>query len=429
MNGQHHLQQNDIARPHHNVESKENSQFKEDLQLNNREGLSETPQDDHRSDLINTSCAPESSANIEPLFQSEFAKTQDVVKDSHQVRYVEDKTVKASDVWALLNLSKSRNQWSNFGPISQLLEQELTHFANLDGDLRVVFCANATIAIHAMVNMLEHKQGKSLRWATSAFGFYSTIDGPLQSARIIDCNSKGMLDLNAINISEDDAFVVTNMFGQEASIENYRDFAQRHNKTMIVDAAVALGSHHHRENECISFHHTKPWGFGEAGCAIVHESDEALFREMISFGHVKGASILRSATNGKISDISCAFVLQRLQKMRELGEQYQTQYRRIEAIGRQLGLKTLSNVPHPAIPSNVPFLFPNPIPSSRFSEQILPLGKYYHPLCDVSANANDIYARIINVPCHLQMALFSDSDIRSSLQMLLDSVKVPVDWY
>lgn len=354
---------------------------------------------------------------FEPLLKSQLKKTQEVVKAADQVRYVEDKTVSAADVWKLLTISKQKNQWSNFGPVSQLLEQEVAEFANLDKDLRVVFCANATIAIHAMVNMIEHKMGRALHWATSAFGFYSTIDGPLQQARMVDCNTKGMLDLSGLKAS-DEAIVVTNMFGQEASLSEYRTYAREQNKPIIVDAAVALGSHHHRENECISFHHTKPWGFGEAGCAIVHESDETLFRELISFGHVKGDPILRSATNGKISDISCAFVLQRVKKMREIGEVYQQQYQRIEAIGRELGLQTLSDKPHPSIPSNVPFIFPNPICSSSFQEQVLPLGKYYHPLNTSSLNANTIYSKAVNVPCHSQMALFSDTDIENSLRTL-----------
>ena len=180
---------------------------------------------------------------------------------------------------------------------------------------------------------------------------------------------------------------------------------------------MAFGSHRHGANECISFHHTKPWGFGEGGCAIVSAEHEALFRSLICFGHEAGEDINRRAGNGKISDISCAFGLVRLKQMETRGEEYRQQYRRIALIGRRVGMAILSDVSdHPGIPASVPFLAPLPI--EDFKHPILPTGRYYYPL-EPTDKAMDIYQRIINVPCHPGMAALSDEEIKSALESFI----------
>ena len=37
-------------------------------------------------------------------------------------------------------------------------------------------------------------------------------------------------------------------------------------------------------SEILSFHHTKPWGFGEGGAVICETFDEKIVRQLINFG-------------------------------------------------------------------------------------------------------------------------------------------------
>lgn len=337
--------------------------------------------------------------------------------DGETLRYIEDKPLDMAKVAEFLTVSETSNHWTNFGPVSRQIEAAIARALNLDENLRVVMCASGTAAMHGIISLHETIADKDLRWVTSSFGYYSSIQGPLRHAEIKDCDDVGMLDLDALDPTTFDGMMVTNIFGQLDDLDKYYRYAATHGKILCVDAAMAFGSHRHGANECISFHHTKPWGFGEGGCAIVAAEHENLFRSLICFGHEEGEEINRRASNGKISDISCAFGMMRLQQMEELGEVYREQYHRIAIIGRQVGMGILSDVDHhPGIPASVPFL--TPLPLEDFKHPVLPTGRYYHPLTSTE-KAFDIYNRIVNVPCHPGMAKLSDEEIKKALKTFI----------
>lgn len=338
--------------------------------------------------------------------------------DGEHIRYVEEKQTDMAAIAELLKECEISNHWTNFGPISRRIEHEIAKTLKLDDGLRVVMCSSGTAALHGIISLHETLAEKDLRWVTSSFGYYTTIQGPLKDATIVDCDENAMLDLDKLDPRTFDGFIVTNIFGQESNLDKYYRYAATHGKIVCVDAAIAFGSHKHSANECISFHHTKPWGFGEGGCAIVAAEHENLFRSMICFGHEPGQDINRRANNGKISDIASAFGLIRLKDMEGKGKIYQEQYRRIAALGRKVGLSILGNVDeHPGIPASVPFL--TPVPLKDFKHTIIPTGRYYHPLSNTPM-AHEIYDRIINVPCHPGIASLSDDDIEKALETFIN---------
>lgn len=333
--------------------------------------------------------------------------------DGAHVRYVEDKPVDYARVAEFLSESQAANQWSNFGPVCRRLERAIRERLALPPSLRVVMCASGSQALHGIVALQETLSGRSLRWTTSSFGFYCAIQGPLREAKVVDCDERSMLDLAQLDPKGFDGFIVTNVFGMATDLTAYREFARRYDKIMVVDAALSFGSHEHGPNECISFHHTKPWGFGEGGCAIVLTEHEALFRSLIALGHEPGEDINRRATNAKASDVACAFQLMRLEQMPALEASYRYQYERMVQIGDSLGLEPLGGLTqHPAIPGNVPLLLPHPV--EDFRHPSLPTGRYYHPLAE-TPNARAIHDRIINVPCHPGMTLLQDGEIAAAL--------------
>lgn len=337
--------------------------------------------------------------------------------DGENLRYVEDKPLDLALVGEYLQDSQKANHWTNFGPVSHQIETKIAEALNLDENLRVVMCSSGTAALHGIIALHETLSDKDLRWVSSSFGYYTSIQGPLRDADIVDCDENAMLDLEALDPQTFDGMVVTNTFGQVADLEKYYRYAATHGKILCVDAALAFGSHKHGANECISFHHTKPWGFGEGGCAIVAAEHEQLFRSLICFGHEAGEEINRRANNGKISDIAAAFGMMRLEQMESTADVYRQQYRRIATLGRQVGFAILSDVDeHPGIPASVPFLAPKEL--EDFKHPVLPTGRYYHPLTETN-NAFDIYNRIINVPCHAGMATLSDQEIRQALEGII----------
>jgi len=334
------------------------------------------------------------------------------------IKYVENKKVNTSSINRHLLTTAAANHWTNFGPLSRQLEARLSEIMALDDSLRVVACCNATVALHSLINMHHTLHGRSLRWITSAFGFYSSSDGVLAEADILDCNDDAMLDIDEARNTPFDGMIATNVFGQKHDMESYRDYAKKHEKILIIDSAMGFQAGGHIANECISLHHTKPWGFGEGGCAIIHKDNEKLFRSLISFGHDHyDDPINRLAINGKISDIACAYILMWLEQYNELKQDYNEQYQRISSIGLECGLAVLANTEtHPSTPSNVPLLLPKPVKNIPSID--LPFGRYYYPLSN-KTRALHIYNRIINIPCHRELQIISNSEIKASLEKII----------
>jgi dTDP-4-amino-4,6-dideoxygalactose transaminase len=333
--------------------------------------------------------------------------------DGATIRFVEHKPLDLAYVDSLLRLSRDTNHWTNFGPVSLQLEHEIAARLDLGPSLRVVMCSSGTQALHALIGMHETLADRPLRWATSAFGYYCSVQGPLANAHVVDCDEHAMLPIDAIDVDAVDGFIVTNAFGLASDLGPYAAFAERHGKILVVDAAMAYRSHAHGPNEIISFHHTKPWGYGEGGCAIVAADHERQFRSLISLGHLPDRPINRRATNAKASDLACAFQAMRLRDLDHLELTYREQYRRIASLGLEAGFEVLAGVnDHPSIPGNVPLLAPRPFDDVR--HPVIPTGRYYHPLDD-TPRARSIFERIVNIPCHPGMASLDDEVVSSAL--------------
>ena len=156
----------------------------------------------------------------------------------------------------------------------------------------------------------------------------------------------------------------------------------------------------------------------------MHKDHEKLFRSLISFGHDSyGDPINRLATNGKISDVACAYILMWLAQLPALKAAYNEQYQRIVELGIECGLSVLSDkLTHPGIPSNVPLLLSDPMQTLPTTTH-LPLARYYHPLANTQ-QAWNIYQRIVNVPCHRDIAHVTDNTIKDAILYTLSLSKL-----
>lgn len=330
------------------------------------------------------------------------------------IEYVERKHVNWPVVQDLLAKSCDANKWTNFGPISAYFEEQVHAMLGLSDNLTVVGCVSGTAALNAVVGLQEYLQSKKLHWAVSSFGFACTKQGALLEATVIDCDETGHLDLD--RLPECDGVVVTNVFGARKSLQEYRNFCSANNKVIIIDAATAFDSYEHGPNEIISFHHTKPWGFGEGGCAIVLKEHRDIVKKIINFGLCNDYSNF-VASNGKISDVAAAFISQRLNEMPTTRPRYEQQYKRIAKIGTEVGLKILGHkMTFEGTAPNVPFLAPNKM--SNTQNPLVVLQKYYRPLAQTPVAAN-LFDRILCFPCHCELETVSDSEIRACLDQVL----------
>jgi dTDP-4-amino-4,6-dideoxygalactose transaminase len=325
----------------------------------------------------------------------------------------------------ILRLSDENGYWTNFGPVCSLLESTLARYLNLPASRAVVMCSSGTAALFTLTALKQYRAGRKLRWVVSAYGFPSTYIGPLADAAVLDCDSCAMLDIEALARLEPDAWdgvVVTNTFGLRPDVREYEEICQKTGKELIVDNA-GLFSGFARDDgavdEVLSFHQTKPWGMGEGGCAVLSKDDAALFRKLINPGLSLADEARPGTSNSKISDFCCAVLLQRLLEAPEWSAAYREQARRVLGIALDCGLQPLAPLDLSTLtPPHLPMLAVSNLAASDLINETLVLRKYYKPLSGAAPIARAVYDRIVNIPCHPDMAMLSDREIRDCLVAL-----------
>ena len=293
----------------------------------------------------------------------------------------------------------------------------------LGSDREVVPASSATAALHATVGMHQVRAGRPLVWAISAFGFMSTAIGPLAgSVRCIDCDETGMLDLDqlrALSPESWDGLIITDIFGLQPDFRPYQEHCDRYRKPMIIDSATSFPAKRHQgvtAEEVISFHHTKPWGFGEGGCAIVDSDDAATIRSLLNFG--VSVDDKRFAMNGKISDVAAAAIIDRLDRFDDWSDGYREQRKRLASLAGNIGLQLLNEPPASAVIAHVPVLARGRVRLESLHDRPFAVEKYYKPLGSGFRTAERIYGRIANLPCHGGLSIVDDASIVNFLKQL-----------
>jgi dTDP-4-amino-4,6-dideoxygalactose transaminase len=306
--------------------------------------------------------------------------------------------------------------------LSELFADAVAKIADLEEDRVAVPASSATTALHAVVGTHEVLAGRPLVWLVSAFGFFSTVIGPLAGrAKVVDCNRSGMIDLDqvaALAADSWDGMILTDLFGFNLDISSYRDLCSERDKLLVVDSATSFPAHRvsrSKVSEVISFHHTKPWGFGEGGCAIVDRDHAHLVRSFLNYGKGIEVEFARFATNGKMSDVAAVVILDRLSRMPDWSRGYHQQRERMFDLAARVGIEVLGKPARQVISPHVPLLAPRAIAVDELPKTRFTIEKYYRPLSANCPVAADIYSRIVNVPCHPMMADVTDAEILDCL--------------
>lgn len=362
-----------------------------------------------------------------PVEAHEWGASSDVVAKARApgvrpVRFIEEKPVDHVLVESLLKSSEQTGQWSNFGPVSRTLEEHARNWMRVPQDMSVVACSSGTSALHALVRLYEYLHRKRLRWVVPSFNFPCAIQGPLADATVLDTDASGMLDLKQLRALDPNSFdgvVLTNLFERPLHLARFEEACNELGKVLVVDAATGFDAERDAwVAHAISLHHTKPWGMGEGGLAVVPSEHEKSFRSLINFGTYSRQVTGRFSTNAKMSDFAAAFCLQRLRDFEYLQPHYHGQYRRLLNVGRKCGLRPLHSEVSVRFlggtPASVPLVSEISFPIERLENSHFTVRRYYRPLED-NPNAKSIYDRLVCVPCHPGMASIADEHIMEVL--------------
>lgn len=333
------------------------------------------------------------------------------------INWVPNKKINKLRIDELLQQSIESNKFTNYGPCVKLLE-ELTHkLLKLDETKKVICVSNGAAALSACVATFEYKCGRKLNFVTQSFTFPASAQGYLSNVEIIDIDKEGGLDITQIP-SSCDGIIVTNIFGNVVNIDKYTKWCAENNKILIFDNAATSYTFYKEKNSCnygnasiVSFHHTKPIGFGEGGCIIIDAEYENYTRQIINFGFDAKLSIKwnRLGSNYKMSDIQAAYIISYFETLNDIVSHHRELY---------LYMKTKINDKIKLFPNfsdNVPFLscFCILIKNSEqciqeLLKQNIFSRKYYVSLTNTPVS-NEFYENIVCIPCTIDMK-FTDID-------------------
>ena len=338
------------------------------------------------------------------------------------IKFVENKIPDMARVATLLEDCAAENTWANRGPLYHRMADAFAEHLQIPSGSTVTPCSNGGVALEAMARLHEADAGRPLRWVSSSFTFQNMGRGYFADVTFVDCDARGMLDLEslkALDPASYDGIVVVNTLGMAQDFSGYIKFARDTDKAMLFDNAAGV-----RAGvpdwpwQSFSLHQTKPYGQGEGGLAITPADRADDFYTLLDYSAPPDTARLWM-NNGKISDISCAFHLSRLERVDDWTPLYYEQEARIEGIAREMGLRPLLPVGGPTPKTSCAFLAETEIPLERLRlTRHINFAKYYKPLA-ANPMTEEVYAHILNIPTHPNMAGASKDQIISDLTILI----------
>ncbi len=348
-----------------------------------------------------------------------------------RIAFVEKKSPNMARIAGLLEKSAQANFWANRGPVYQELQDRFAEHLGLDARLVPVPVANGGVALEAMARLHAARAGRKLRWVGSTYSFQNLGRGYFSDMSFVDCDAGGLISLEALgalDLESYDGIVVTNPFGLYTDFSALASFAKSSGKVLLIDNAS--GVHTKVPDlpwQAFSLHHTKPYGMGEGGLALVPRDAAEELYALVNYG-AEISDELRPHwfENGKLSDISAAFLIDRLDQLSDWALPALEQRQRIIRIARDFDLMPLA-MPETDIPlTSMPFLAKAPVPEAVIDQtKYATYAKYYRPLAPLPCVA-DLYSRLVNVPCHRDMAELSDAQVAEDMESCVSPKRVRV---
>ena len=237
------------------------------------------------------------------------------------LNWVPEKGIDSQIVNDYIAVSIKSNQFTNNGPCVQKLESLIRDKFRVSESKAVVAVCNGSVALHILSEAISLLYKKRLTWATQSFTFPPSAQCGLNKSKIIDIDDFEGPCLEELRNNDVDGLIVTNIFGNVIDINKYENWAKTNGKILIFDNAATAYTFYKGRNainyghgSTISFHHTKPFGFGEGGAIICDKSLENNVRCLINFGIglCEEEYYQPNGTNAKMSDIAAVYIIQHL---------------------------------------------------------------------------------------------------------------------
>ena len=341
-----------------------------------------------------------------------------------KINFIENKGLDFKRLEYFLENSSHQNHWANRGPAWHDLSSAYQKFFKHLKNKKVIPCSSGALALQVIAALHSVKARKPLKWCISDFGFHNSYRGIFSNSIVVDCTQNGIIDLeNVKKISHDkfDGILITNPFGLAGNLKPFFEWQQSHNKHIIIDNAAGIDPDIlNVPYQSFSLHQTKPYGMGEGGLIVVPECEYEKTLQLLEYSNLKSDEINHWVSNGKLSDLSAAAHLCRLESAPEWLPLYSFQANRIGLLAQELGFKPLLSIQKATM--SYPAIAPFPIAEDTLENEVIQLKKYYKPIQGLR-NSSFIYDHIINIPCHPDVASVEKNVLKKVLKKILEKNK------
>lgn len=318
------------------------------------------------------------------------------------VSYIQKKTIREERIRQLLSLSNEVNQYTNDGPVKRLLEAHLTSKLQIQQGKSVLVFSSGTSACHAIMLAYQNINKRKMTWAIPAFTFPTPMVAGMK-CKIFDIDPKThTLPVDESLLKNCDGVVVTTLFGTVCNIDEWTHQCRKNNKILIVDnASSPLTTHAGVSVNNLgdvsfgSLHHTKYFGFGEGGFAVVPSEmyDEVKSASNFGFrGHERIPT--KNSSNFKMSDVSAAYCLSHIESY-DVEKHLKIQKSLVD-YASSVGFE-IFNYRSTDVLGNLPILCEKTIDINHFRSLGVEANKYYRPLKDLK-HSKKLFDRIVNLP-------------------------------
>lgn len=336
-----------------------------------------------------------------------------------KINWVAQKLVDHNKVVKLMEPCQETNQYANYGCNVKSLEKFIKKKFEINDDKAVVCCTNGSVALHCLASAIDLYNNQNdeidekIKWTTQSFTFPASVQGSLCDAQIVDIDRDGGLNLDLVS-KDSGGIIVTNIFGNVVDIDKYVKWCSENNKYLIFDNAATAYTFYKGQNSCnygvgstISFHHTKPFGFGEGGAIIVDKCYEECVRRLINFGfwHDKNLGWNRMGSNYKMSEISAIYILQYLGKnFDKIVKHHDNLYKIVGENPKYKLYPNFADKKKPCVLSCFCFIDGKFTKEyvNELNKQGIMCRKYYVPLENTKI-ATEMYDNIMCFPCNLDL--------------------------
>jgi len=347
-----------------------------------------------------------------------------MIKNPFIKSWIPQKNIHWDHVRTIIQKSEETNEFTNYAHCVQELETRIRQEFQVEDTKAVIVVTNGSVALHALVSAIQYFISRQLQWATQSYTFPPSAQGILSCSKIVDIDlNTGGLILDENQLSNVDGLIVTNVFGNIVPIDEYERWAKQKGMYLIFDNAATACTFYKGKNcvnygdGCtISFHHTKPFGFGEGGAIIVNKRYEWVLRRLTNFGIGLDSSHYfhrEMGNNFKMSDISACFILQYLNEYsvtikKTITTLYLYWKRKLEHLKPFVILyPNASDDSGYIVVSCISLVFQSSETSHHVLKQLhqheIQARKYYYPLDRSCLNSVYMFDHIVCVPCHIEM--------------------------